>query len=680
MYSLGAGLTAVLSVALGVLALLLLGGLLYCMRSTRARLRLREEELAAAQTELEERSSALTRVEGEVERLKRIPKAELLPMLKLAHEQRSPLAAIQNALDMLLQGYAVNDPELQEEMLNLARDRAAAMLERVNDFLRLGSVRHAEIERKIQPVQLLDILEKLSPEKRVRARWRAVEFHADVPESLPPVTATYEDIEHLLSNLINNAIKYTDPGGAVTVSLREQDGAVVGAVQDTGVGISPEDLPKIFDEFYRSESAKDKAHGTGLGLAIVKRVVDLYGGHLDVESERGKGSTFTFTFPVGTFVEEEPDTKTFRNLREEVIERGLCGQCSGCVSFCSAGKLHALDLDESGWPQYADENKCLKCGICYLICPLTTDLDGEVRRRLGWTLPIGSYRTITSARATEEAILRAATNGGVVPSLLTYMLDNYLIQGSIVSRKTGVFGREPLIATTREEILSAARARFAGRSSVGNENGAYTTYSPAIRAVKSLEGARLSRVAMVGVPCQVRTVRKMQCLGISPSQVIGYTIGQFCMEHFSFDALGRERLEKKLRVDFADIDSLDVREDLGISLNDGTTLHVPFEQVDEVARPVCLACTEYANDFADISVGGLGSPAGYATVLVRTEKGARVYEGALRQGYIEERAFRDAGELRSERTRMLASVVAFARRKRERGAARLEELATMPPV
>jgi signal transduction histidine kinase len=91
-------------VTLVVLSVLLAGGMLYVYLSTRARLRLRDEELAATRKELQERSTALAAAESEVERLKRIPKAELLPMLKLAHEQRSPLAAIQNALDMLLQG------------------------------------------------------------------------------------------------------------------------------------------------------------------------------------------------------------------------------------------------------------------------------------------------------------------------------------------------------------------------------------------------------------------------------------------------------------------------------------------------------------------------------------------------------------------------------------------------
>lgn len=305
MYSAATTPPSLLPTFLVVAGLLLVGGLLYWAISTRCMLRRRERELAATLEELQERSIAEEALEREVNRLKRIPRAELLPMLQLTHELRSPLAAIQNSLDMVLQGYAANDPKLQDEMLNLARDRAVGMMARVNDFMRLGAVQHAEIERKVQPVQLLDVVWRLAPEMRVKAKWRAVDFHVDVPESLPLVAGTYEDMEHLVSNLINNAIKYTEPGGTITVSLREEDDSVIGVVEDTGIGIAPEDLPRIFDDFYRSERAKGMdAHGTGLGLSIAKRVVDLYGGQLDVESRLGKGSKFSFVFPRAEMIDE----------------------------------------------------------------------------------------------------------------------------------------------------------------------------------------------------------------------------------------------------------------------------------------------------------------------------------------------------------------------------------------
>ncbi|MCJ7737069.1 MAG: HAMP domain-containing histidine kinase [Anaerolineae bacterium] len=298
MYSIDAGSSSLLDLVLVALAVLVIGGQLYMLLSTASKLGVLQREYSAMQAELHEQTMALEQLQEEASRLKEGPKAELLSMLQLAHELRSPLASIQSVLDIVLQGYTKNNAELQDEMLDMARDRAVMMLGQVNDFLGLGAIRHSEIERKVQPVQLLDVLERLIREKRVRAKWRSVDLDLKVPDSLATVNATPEDMEHLLSNLINNAIKYTEPGGKVTVCLKEENGDVVGIVEDTGIGIVPEDIPRIFDEFYRAEAARSMdVHGTGLGLSIAKRVVDLHGGQIHVESKVGEGSTFTFVFP-----------------------------------------------------------------------------------------------------------------------------------------------------------------------------------------------------------------------------------------------------------------------------------------------------------------------------------------------------------------------------------------------
>jgi two-component system phosphate regulon sensor histidine kinase PhoR len=227
-----------------------------------------------------------------------IPREQLLSFLQLVHELRSPINVILNCLDVVLQGYTASDPDLQDDLLTRARDRAANMLAQVDDFLRLGSVSYGEMLQRRQRVQLLDIVDRLEQEMRVRARWRSVDLELDLPDSLPPVWARPEDMEHLLSNLLNNAIKYTHPGGQVRLVLREEPGVVVGAIRDTGIGIPPDDLPHIFDEFYRARNAKESgALGTGLGLSITKRIVGLYDGALSVESVEGKGSTFTFSLP-----------------------------------------------------------------------------------------------------------------------------------------------------------------------------------------------------------------------------------------------------------------------------------------------------------------------------------------------------------------------------------------------
>jgi len=285
-------------VALGLLlvALLLLSG--YLALSRGARLQAREKELAATKETLQERSAALAEAEREVESLRGLLKRRADRTLLVAHELRAPIASIQNSLDVLLQGYAAVATFVHEEMLRLARDRARALLELVNDLLHLGGIRHAEMEKEAPPVQLVDTLWRVVPEMRIKATLRGVDLRLDVLDSLSPIAGTDEDMEQLLSNLIDNAIKYTDPEGTVTVSLKEEADCVIGEVADTGIGIAPQDVSRIFEEFYRAANAKEvEPYGTGLGLPIVKHVVELYGGQLKVESELRKGSRFIFTFP-----------------------------------------------------------------------------------------------------------------------------------------------------------------------------------------------------------------------------------------------------------------------------------------------------------------------------------------------------------------------------------------------
>ena len=368
--------------------------------------------------------------------------------------------------------------------------------------------------------------------------------------------------------------------------------------------------------------------------------------------------------------------KTFRDLQAEVISRDLCGKCGGCVSFCSAGNLHALEMGEDDRPRYADEDKCLLCGICYMICPMTAELDAEMRDKFGWRPPIGSYQGIRSARATDEAIQSVATDGGVVTALLLCMLERHLIDGAIVSEKTSVFGRQPRIASTREDLIAAAGSHFGGSSHLEELGDQYTTYSPTISAVKGLEAQRFRRVAVVGTPCQIRSIKKMQSLGILPAHLITCTIGLFCMENFLFDAAGRKKLEDKLHIDLDDVVKLNIKEDIIFWLDDGTVLHVPFEEMNEMARPACLACTDFSNEYADLSAGGLGSTSGYTTVLIRTARGERIYGEALSHGYITESGPRSRAEGRDRDAARMAEVMRFADRKRARGEARMRDHGT----
>lgn len=286
------------ALALGVIAVLVLvlGGFL--LVAIVRRLRSQEKGLAPLRQLEAERSSGLDSMDQELRKLMKPGTAESVSALQVAHELRSPVSSMYQALDVVLQGYTAGSQEVQIEILSLVRDRAGAMLAMLNDLLYLGALRQAEVGKKVLPVQLLDVLWRVVPEFRIKSTLRGVELELDVPDSLPLIGCTEEHVAQLLSNLIDNAIKYTNPGGKVSVSFRAERGLVVGTVRDTGIGMAAEDLSRVFDGFFRADNAKEiEPYGTGLGLSLVKRLLDLYDGQLDLESELGKGTTFTFSLP-----------------------------------------------------------------------------------------------------------------------------------------------------------------------------------------------------------------------------------------------------------------------------------------------------------------------------------------------------------------------------------------------
>jgi coenzyme F420 hydrogenase subunit beta len=369
------------------------------------------------------------------------------------------------------------------------------------------------------------------------------------------------------------------------------------------------------------------------------------------------------------------EIKSFKDLAKEVVEKGMCAKCGGCISFCSAGELNALEMGENELPRYMNEDNCLKCGICYLICPRTDTLNVELQEKFGWKPPIGDFQRVTSAQTINKEVKEICTDGGVVTSLLLYLLDRNLINGAVVSKKTGRFARKAVIARKPEELIEAAGSTFSGSLHLEELGGKYTTYTPILSTVKSLEKKYLRDLAVVGTPCQINAIRKMQCLGILPAHLIKYTIGLFCVGNFSFDDIAREKLEKKLDVNLEDVVKLNIKDDFIITLTKGVTIHVPLEEVYDVVRPACFTCRDFSNEYADISAGGLGSSPGYTTTLIRTKVGAAVYDEALRKGYIQERNFEDVEESKLEKTKMLAKIVSFSRRKKMRAEERLSELA-----
>ncbi len=373
---------------------------------------------------------------------------------------------------------------------------------------------------------------------------------------------------------------------------------------------------------------------------------------------------------------KESTKLSFDDLLIDVIDKGLCNKCGACVSFCTADQIGAIEMCEcaNGLPRYVDKDKCFRCGICYLICPQTQELNEEVREKFGWSAPIGIFQDILSAQATDEKIREVATDGGVVTALLSYMLENKIIDGAIVSKRTGLFNREPEIATTREGLIQSAGSQFSEASHLEEMGKEYSTYVPILPIVRMFGPKRDIKLAVVGTPCQIIAIRKMQVLNILPSDIIHFTIGLFCMQCFAFDSLMEKSFIKKHHINPEDILKVNVKEDFRLKMKSGITMHIPFEEIEDIARPACLMCRDFANDFADISVGGVGSPDGYTTTMIRTTLAKSIFNRAVNKGYIKPAIVSDA-----DKTRILSSIEKFVQKKNERAERKLGEPILLEP-
>jgi len=265
--------------------------LLEVIRRAQERRELRRQ--AARAQALEEEARELARAKAELEKLDAI---ESRFMLSMVHILRAPVAVLQNSIQLIRQGYV--PPEEQPEVLERAEQRAGELLATLDDLLLLAYLKEGVGSTKREAVSLADVLEQVLVALRPQAERQRLTVTLDIRDR-PLMTAHPDHIKALWTHLLSNAVRYTPPGGRVTAFLQTDAARAVGGVTDTGIGIRLEEIPRIFEDFYRSEEAREMQEtGTGLGLPIVQKVVERYGGTIEVESAPGQGSTFRFILPL----------------------------------------------------------------------------------------------------------------------------------------------------------------------------------------------------------------------------------------------------------------------------------------------------------------------------------------------------------------------------------------------
>jgi len=216
----------------------------------------------------------------------------------LTHDLKAPVAIAGGFVERLLKGKAGPLTEKQQSYLETIQREVGRLESYILSFLEISRIEAGQIELQMESLDLGSLLADIIEGFRLPAARKDITLHLDVPGDVPPLQGDGLQITRVMTNLLDNAIKYSHPGKPVQVHVSVDDNHLVVEVRDEGIGIAPEQQDHIFESFYQVPLEAQKARGTGLGLAAVKAIVEAHGGTTRVSSEPGHGSSFFISFPL----------------------------------------------------------------------------------------------------------------------------------------------------------------------------------------------------------------------------------------------------------------------------------------------------------------------------------------------------------------------------------------------
>lgn len=231
--------------------------------------------------------------------LERQDRAKSEFIMLMTHELKGPLMAIQSLIEVMLKGYVGTLTEKQEELIGRIYKRIDSVMEVSTQLLDIYQWQSQKPDAEYVPLSLKDQIQRAIDLFKPSAQEKRLTLSASMPDQDPTIMATETEMEKILNNLITNAIKYTQEGGDILLTLSLSDDRAILSVKDTGIGISPDEVSRVFDDFFRtSEAKKIDPYGRGIGLPFVKKVVENLKGTITVKSREGEGTEFILTFPL----------------------------------------------------------------------------------------------------------------------------------------------------------------------------------------------------------------------------------------------------------------------------------------------------------------------------------------------------------------------------------------------
>ncbi len=270
----------------------------YVTTSVAGELRKRQRQIVSLRERLlEEKAGELERASGEIAQLEE-ERSRFLRFISIAaHDLKAPLTAIQGFLWVMLGGFAGEISEKQKNMLERSTRRITELLTLISDLLDIPRIEAGQIVQEMKEVSLRQAIKNSLDSQRGLAEEKGIKLKVELPEGLPKIKGSSSRLQQVITNLVNNAINYT-PEGTIIVRVKERAKDLLVEVMDTGIGIPADDLPRLFEDFFRASNVEIK--GTGLGLSISRRIIEAHGGRIWVESpcpETKAGTKFSFTLP-----------------------------------------------------------------------------------------------------------------------------------------------------------------------------------------------------------------------------------------------------------------------------------------------------------------------------------------------------------------------------------------------
>jgi signal transduction histidine kinase len=265
------------------------------------------DQVVQSHQELELRIRERTKELASVnEQLKTINRMKSDFVSSVSHELRTPLTSIKGYASILMEGKLGKVSEEQRIRLAKINKHSDILTKMISDLLDIARIESGRVAMEVKPVLVKEVIDTCIDIMTPQLKEADINLSTDLSEAKETVLADQQQLERVFINLLSNAIKFTPAQGKISIKIKEKKDTTEISVSDTGAGIAPDDLSKVFDEFYRADNLiNQEKKGTGLGLALVKGIIEAHLGEIWATSSLGKGTTFTFTLPNSIIKEEE---------------------------------------------------------------------------------------------------------------------------------------------------------------------------------------------------------------------------------------------------------------------------------------------------------------------------------------------------------------------------------------